>query len=68
MDRQELRLDLIKALIPVASRHDLGGCDMIEKAKLLEEYIMPLPKKAEKPEEPTSMFKPKRRGRPPKNA
>jgi len=40
MEPVEVRLELIKALIPTASRHGLTGDEMVGTCTLLEKYVL----------------------------
>lgn len=53
MERDALRLELLKALIPVASRHGLVSDEIVESARKLESYVVDsAPNGEEKPDSP----------------
>ena len=43
MQADEVRLDLVKAMIPVASRHGLTGDEIVETCARLEKYVLGVP-------------------------
>ncbi len=53
MQADEIRLDLVKAMIPVASRHGLTGDEFVETCARLEKYVLGLPT-VEDPPAPTT--------------
>ena len=53
MQADEVRLDLVKAMIPVASRHGLTGDEIVETCARLEKYVLGLPA-VEDPPAPTT--------------
>lgn len=53
MQAGEIRLDLVKAMIPVASRHGLTGDEIVETCARLEKYVLGLPT-VEDPPAPTT--------------
>lgn len=53
MQADEVRLDLVKAMIPVASRHGLTGDEIVETCARLEKYVLGLPT-VEDPPAPTT--------------
>ena len=53
MQAGEIRLDLVKAMIPVASRHGLTSDEIVETCARLEKYVLGLPT-VEDPPAPTS--------------
>lgn len=53
MQADEIRLDLVKAMIPVASRHGLTGDEIVETCARLEKYVLGLPT-VEDPPAPTT--------------
>ena len=53
MQADEVRLDLVKAMIPVASRHGLTGDELVEICARLEKYVLGLPT-VEDPPAPTT--------------
>ena len=53
MQADEVRLDLVKAMIPVASRHGLTGDEIVETCTRLEKYVLGLPT-VEDPPAPTT--------------
>ena len=53
MQADEVRLDLVKAMIPVASRHGLTSDEIVETCARLEKYVLGLPT-VEDPPAPTT--------------
>jgi len=53
MQADEVRLDLVKAMIPVASRHGLTSDEIVETCTRLEKYVLGLPA-VEDPPAPTT--------------
>ena len=53
MQADEVRLDLVKAMIPVASRHGLTSDEIVETCARLEKYVLGLPA-VEDPPAPTT--------------
>ena len=53
MQADEIRLDLVKAMIPVASRHGLTSDEIVETCARLEKYVLGLPT-VEDPPAPTT--------------
>lgn len=53
MQAGEIRLDLVKAMIPVASRHGLTSDEIVETCARLEKYVLGLPT-VEDPPAPTT--------------
>lgn len=53
MQADDVRLDLVKAMIPVASRHGLTGDEIVETCARLEKYVLGLPA-VEVPPAPTT--------------
>ena len=53
MQGDEVRLDLVKAMIPVASRHGLTSDEIVETCARLEKYVLGLPT-VEDPPAPTT--------------
>ena len=53
MQADEIRLDLVKAMIPVASRHGLTGDEIVETCARLEKYVLGWPT-VEDPPAPTT--------------
>lgn len=53
MQADEARLDLVKAMIPVASRHGLTSNEIVETCARLEKYVLGLPT-VEDPPAPTT--------------
>ena len=53
MQADEVRLDLVKAMIPVASRHGLTSDEIVETCTRLEKYVLGLPV-VEDPPAPTT--------------
>jgi hypothetical protein len=53
MQADEIRLDLVKAMIPVASRHGLTSDEFVETCARLEKYVLGLPA-VEDPPAPTT--------------
>ena len=53
MQEDEIRLDLVKAMIPVASRHGLTSDEIVETCARLEKYVLGLPT-VEDPPAPTT--------------
>lgn len=53
MQADEIRLDLVKAMIPVASRHGLTGDEIVKTCARLEKYVLGLPT-VEDPPAPTT--------------
>ena len=53
MQADEVRLDLVKAMIPVASRHGLTSDEIVETCTRLEKYVLGLPT-VEDPPAPTT--------------
>ena len=53
MQADEVRLDLAKAMIPVASRHGLTSDEIVETCARLEKYVLGLPT-VEDPPAPTT--------------
>ena len=53
MQADDVRLDLVKAMIPVASRHGLTSDEIVETCTRLEKYVLGLPA-VEDPPAPTT--------------
>ena len=53
MQADDVRLDLVKAMIPVASRHGLTSDEIVEICSRLEKYVLGLPA-VEDPPAPTT--------------
>ena len=53
MQADDIRLDLVKAMIPVASRHGLTSGEIITTCTQLEKYVLGLPT-VEDPPAPTT--------------
>lgn len=53
MQAGEIRLDLVKVMIPVASRHGLTSDEIVETCARLEKYVLGLPT-VEDPPAPTT--------------
>lgn len=53
MEPAEIRLELIKALIPSASRHGLVGDEIVNTCTTLEKYVIGSPASGETPAPPT---------------
>ena len=53
MQEDEVRLDLVKAMIPVASRHGLTSDEIVGTCARLERYVLGLPT-VEDPPAPTT--------------
>lgn len=53
MQAGEIRLDLVKVMIPVASRHGLTSDEIVETCARLEKYVLGLPA-VEDPPAPTT--------------
>ena len=53
MQADDVRLDLVKAMIPVASRHGLTSDEIVETCARLEKYVLGLPT-VEDPPAPTT--------------
>lgn len=53
MQADDVRLDLVKAMIPVASRHGLTGDEIVETCARLEKYVIGSPA-VEVPPAPTA--------------
>ena len=49
MQEDEIRLDLVKAMIPVASRHGLTSDEIVETCARLEKYVIGSPTVADPP-------------------
>ena len=49
MQADEIRLDLVKAMIPVASRHGLTGDEIVKTCARLEKYVLGLSSVGEAP-------------------
>ena len=53
MQADEVRLDLVKAMIPVASRHGLTSDEIVETCARLEKYVLGLPTVEDPPAQTT---------------
>ena len=49
MQEPEVRLELVKAMIPVASRHGLTSAELVESCTRLEKYVLGLSSVGEAP-------------------
>lgn len=53
LDRALLRLEILKALVPVASRYSIEGDQIVETARKLESYVVEsAPNGVEQPDTP----------------
>lgn len=49
MQEADVRLELVKVMIPVASRHGLTSAELVESCTRLEKYVLGLPSVGEAP-------------------
>lgn len=49
MEAPDVRLELVKAVVPIASRHGLTGDEIVETCTRLEKYVLGLPSVGELP-------------------